>query len=251
MTDSGEERDVSEGSRTSPRRLLAWTVGVTAALALFVYVPGPVATVLHKRDAAQLVDQVADQRTAALQRAETARSALAPLGSPVRSWSSVNCEVRPRYSDGDGEQGVVVRYQQACEPMVREIYALPSGRSTVADAAALLKGRLSESERTCDEPIYDVLDLRLGEIDADGYAMALRWVGRQGKSSHGDVSCALPVPNDDGATRVEMIVDEPLTADAYVVFSVFGETVLSNIGCERSVGWLGSCTDPPEGAPYL
>lgn len=239
-----------EKPERSGRRIAAWAVAIAVALGLFVFAPGPVLTVLHKREAAQLVDRVDERRTEVLERAEEGRAALAPLGAPVRSWSEVRCALRPRYSDGDGEQNVVVFYYQSCAPVVREIYALPQRHRSLKKASALLNGRTGHWKPDCYEPILDVIDLRMGQVDADGFSMALDWIDLAGSAADGS-GCQLPSPEAETATRIQMSADGPLTESTYVVFTVFGEAEMVDIGCRRNVGWIGVCTAVPKDAPYL
>lgn len=232
------------------RRIAIRAVAVVVACGLLVFAPGPVLTALHKREAAQLIDRVDDRRAEVLARHREARRVLAELGDPVQSWSQISCRLQPRYSDGDGEHDTVVFYYQSCAPLVREIYALPPRYRSLKKASALLGGRLGRWEPDCYEPILDVAELRLGQVDSEGFSMALDWVDPTGSAADG-TACLLPSPESSNATRVELVADGALTKTAHVVFTVFGEAEMVDIGCRRNVGWIGVCTGAPKGAPYL
>lgn len=252
-----DEATAADGTVDWPRRskrprrpVVVTSLAVVAALGLLLtFVPGWAFSTYHKHAAGELVERTQHRLPDVLAVTARARADLTPLGAPVRSWSEVSCSLDPRYSDGDGERDVVMFYYQVCTPAVFEIYALPADHDSLEQTAALLHGRLDSGEHDCDEPILDVVDE--GQVDADD-RIELEWVQPAANpSAAGDTGCSLPDPGADDVARVTKTTDRPLSADSYVVLSVFGGSDQVSVGCRRNVRWLGSCTAPPKGAPYL
>ena len=251
MSGVSDGADHSGGSARSSRGWAAGALVIAALLALVVFAPGWALRAYQKHQADELIDRVDGQRADVLERAEQAGAVLEVLGAPVRSWSEIGCSLRPRYSDGDGEQDVVVLYYQACVPVAVEVYALPAEHRTLKQAAALLQGRVGHWTPTCNEPLLDVLELGFGEIDESGYSMDLRWIEPSSDEASRADDCLLPAPGEGDTVRTRRVADGQLTAQTYVVLIVRGGGGEVRVGCERQVGWIGSCTDTPEGAPYL
>ncbi|MCR8944040.1 hypothetical protein NW249_18100 [Streptomyces sp. OUCMDZ-4982] len=232
-----------------------WTVGVIAALVvlgLVVFVPGPLFRADHLRSAHELVDEVAAGRAELLAEQSEIRSPIENLGTPIRAWDEVSCWLEPRTSDGDGEQGVVVFYWQACALTAYEIYALPPDAGDVTQVAASLRGHV-RNDPTCAEPIFDALTPDFGDSRDDEYAAALWWFDPDGTPpDYQPERCTLPSPGDTGTAYLATSVDEPLADGGdYIVFEVRSPIQSVDVGCERWFAWLGTCTDEPEGFPSL
>ncbi|MFC7625147.1 hypothetical protein [Microlunatus sp. GCM10028923] len=251
-TDLGEAQELSAEERPSPLR--RWTIRVLVvlvALALVMIVPGPVFRAVHADAARKLVDQVATGRPELLAKQDEFRSPLADLGAPVRSWTQVSCWLSPRYSDGDGEQDVVMFYWQRCSLLAYEIYPSPSGASGAEDVADLLGGDTAGSP-SCSEILHDVLTPDYGAGRPAEYGTALWWVNPDGDppAEHPD-SCAVPTPDDPAAARVTPGVGGPMAAETYVVYRVSSPESSVDVGCERRLPWVLSCAGEPPGFPVL
>lgn len=238
--------DEAAGPAGSPRRVVLWAVVIAAALGLLVFVPEWAWGVRHRQQAGELVDRSDRNRGAVLETARRIAAGLEPLGEPARSWSEVQCWLTPRHSDGDGEADVIVSYGQECSPVAYEAYPLPAAHRSPEQAAALLGGRLGRASSGCDRLIFGVPGTAPGDPAAADRTVFLRWVEPGGRGA-----CDLPAPGGPGAARVRETVARPLTASAYVVLEVAGRYERVDVGCTATVGWLGTCTGPPQGAPYL
>ncbi|TYL51529.1 hypothetical protein FXB39_09675 [Nocardioides sp. BGMRC 2183] len=233
------------------RRWVTRGVVVAVALGLVVFVPGPVFRAIHSHAAGELVDDVATGRTELLAKQDEFRAPLAGLGDPARSWTQVSCWLSPRYSDGDGEQDVVMFYWQECSLLAYEVYALPADAGDASEVAEGLGGSTA-GDPTCSEILFDVLTPDYGASRPSEYAAALWWVDPHGEpmAGHPD-SCAVPSPDDSDAARVTRDVDEPTTAEAYVVYQVRSPIEAVDVGCDRRLVWIFSCVAEPEGFPML
>lgn len=235
--------------------VLRWATGAVAVLvllALAVIVPGLVSSGAdHRRSAHQLVDEVAAGRAELLAKQDEIRSPIKSLGVPVRAWSAVSCWITPRHSDGDGERDVVVFYWQRCALVAYEIYPLPTDAGDIAEVAADLGGS-TRGDASCADTIYDVLTPELGASSADEYAAELRWVDPDGAAPADEPEhCALPAPDDADTAHIEMSTDEPLVADAYLLYQVTSPVRSVDVSCDHGSAWSGSCTGEPEGFPSM
>ncbi|ASO21774.1 hypothetical protein AHOG_20785 [Actinoalloteichus hoggarensis] len=226
-------------------------LSVLVVLALIVFVPGPVFRLIHFDNARQLVDEVSTGRAELLSMQDEFRSPIASLGSPARSWTQVSCRLSPRYSDGDGEQGVVMFYRQGCSLVAYEIYALPPDAGGAADVAEILGGRFAGTP-ACFRILFDVLTPDYGASASSEYATALWWTDPHGEPpAEQPDRCALPTPDDPGAAHVERGVEGPMTAETYVVYQVRSPVSAVDVGCERRLSWLAPCRGEPQGFPAL
>ncbi|MFI6346406.1 hypothetical protein [Streptomyces sp. NPDC050560] len=251
MDEIREASHATTAAWSSGRR---WTVGVVTAvvlLGLAVFVPGPIFRAVHMHSAHKLVDEVATGRAELLATQDEIRSPIERLGTPVRSWSEVSCWLAPRYSDGDGEQGLVMFYRQECALVAYEIYALSPDAGDAAQVAARLRGHVSDNP-TCGEPILGTLTPDFGASRVDEYDAELWWIDPDATAPADQPErCTLPKPGDADTARVETGVDEPLAADAYILFQVRSPIQSVDVGCERWFAWLGSCMGKPHGLPSL
>lgn len=244
--------DSSGPSGPNTRPLLGvvlWSLVVIGILVTVVFVPIWKPEAGGEQEAGELIDLVDQDRAAVLDTAALVSENLAPLGPPVRAWSEVRCHLTPRISDGDGESGVVSYYQD-CLPAAYEIYSLPPQHATVEQAATLLRGELLEPTDSCDELILGVGEIGFDPQRSDQTIFVSWKQPPTSAAADGQEACELPVPGDGDATRVQLTVDESLTAGSYVVLEVYGMYERIDVGCQRSIGLFGECT-PPEGAPYL
>lgn len=247
--------DAQEPAGTAPRSLRhRWAAGVLVALAvlaLIVFVPGPVFRVMHSNAAQKLVDEVASGRAELLAKQDEFRSPLEGLGEPVRSWSQVSCWLSPRYSDGDGEQDVVMFYWQQCSLDAYEVFALPPDAGDAAEVAFRLGGKTAGTP-TCSEILFDVLTPDYGASRASEYAAALWWVDSQGEPPADQPDwCTVPSPGASNTTRVVRDLDGPMNADAYIVYQVRSPVTGVDVGCEHRLPWIFSCASEPEGFPVF
>ena len=247
-----EPVDAAAGSRSPLRRWTTRVLVVLVALALIVLVPGPVFRIVHSNAARQLVDEVATGREELLAKQDEFRSPLVGLGDPVRSWTQASCWLSPRYSDGDGEQGLVMFYWQECSLVAYEVYALPPDLGGAADVVGLLGGHIADADPGCSRTLFDVLTPDYGASPRSEYATALWWVNPGGEPPADQPDrCAVPAPDAPGAARVTGGVDGPMTAETYVVYQVRSPSSAVGVGCERRLPWIFSCTAEPEGFPVL
>lgn len=236
----------------SPLRRWATSVlAVLVALVLIVLVPGPVFRVIHSNAARQLVADVATGRAELLAKQDEFRSPLVGLGAPVRSWTQPSCWLTPRYSDGDGEQGVVMFYWQECSLVAYEVYALSPEAGRAADTVELLGGHLTDTP-SCSEVLFDVLAPDFGASRRTEYATALRWVNLGGKPPADQPDrCTVPVPDRTEAAHVVEGVDGPMTAKTYVVYEVSSPVSAVDVGCERRLPRFFTCAAEPQGFPVF
>lgn len=206
----------------------------------------------HHFDAArQLVDEVATGREEVLAKQDEFRSPLVDLAAPVRSWTQVSCWLSPRYSDGDGEQDLVMCHWQQCSLVAYEVYALSPEAGGVADVAELLGGDTVGSP-TCAEALFDVLTPDYGASRPSEYATELWWVNPSGEPPADQPNrCAVPAPDAPDAAHVVRGVDGPMTAETYVVYQVRSPVSAVDVGCERRLPWNFSCAAEPQGFPVL
>ncbi|MDO3338913.1 hypothetical protein ABFW00_12370 [Mycobacteroides abscessus] len=253
MGDGQEPADVEATAVPwSPRRRRTFGVlsGVVV-LALLVFVPGPVSGILKANNARQLVDDVSTGRAKLLAKQDEFRPPLASLGNPARSWTQVSCWMSPRYSDGDGEQDVVMFYWQQCALLAYEIYALPPDAGDAAQVAQRLRGH-SAGEPSCAEPLFDVLTPDVGASRIDEFATGLWWMNPEGvPPSHQPDRCTMPTPDDPDTAHTQIGIDARLGADAYVVYQVRSPVSMVDVGCDRRLSWLAPCRGEPEGFPTL
>ncbi|GAB3754200.1 hypothetical protein GCM10028864_33700 [Microlunatus parietis] len=223
---------------------------VVVASALVMIIPGPIFRAVHSSAARKLVDEVATGRPELLAKQDEFRSPLADLGVPARTWTQVSCWLSPRYSDGDGEQDVVMFYRQQCSLVAYEIYPSPGAGGAEVVAAQL--GGNTAGTPTCSEILFDVLMPDYGASRPSEYAAALWWVDPGGEPPVDQPDrCAVPTPDDPGAARVTPGVDRPVTAETFVVYQVRSPVNSVDVGCERRLPWIFACAAEPPGFPVL
>lgn len=252
MDDAREPGEAAAAPWSARRR---WTVGalstlgILVVLALVAFVPGPIFRIIQTNSAHQLVADVAAGREELLAEQDEIRAPLADLGEPVRAWTQVSCWLAPRYSDGDGEQNMIMFYWQECALVSSEIYPVPPELRDGTDVAFRLGSRAA-GEGTCDVTLYGVLTPDVAASTADEYATELRWVDPESDPpSDQPFRCDLPTPDDPEAAHVTIDVDEPMTADSYVVYQVRSPIGQADVGCERALTWLAPCAGEPDGFP--
>lgn len=254
LNDMDNTRTTGEPDSVPWSPLRRWTLGALSAviiLALIAFVPGPILRNLDIKNAHQLVDEVATGRAELLAKQNEIHSPLTNLGDPVRSWTQVSCWLQPRYSDGDGEQDIIMFYWQECALVAYEIYPLPTDVGSAAEAAASLGGR-TLGVTTCNETLYEVLSPEVFDSGTDEYATFLQWMNPEGEPPPDQPErCTLPTPDDPDTAHVNSDIDEPLTANSYVVYEVRSPVSATDVGCEQPITWMGPCTGEPKGFPTL
>lgn len=251
-----DERNTGEGAAGTSRPMtarqrMAIAIAALVVLALVVFVPGPVFRVIHTEDAHRLVDEQAQMRAQLARVQDRVRAPLEGIGEPARSWTQVSCWLSERYSDGDGEQDVVMFYWQQCSLVGYELYPLPPEIDTGARAASLFGGSTA-GDPTCAEILFDVLTPDYGASNADEYAASLWWIDPGGDPPADQPDrCRLPEPGGSDAARVASDVDEPLTASSYLLYTVSSPVRMVDVGCDHRWPWILSCAGEPEGFPAL
>lgn len=231
--------------------LRRWMLGILVALALIAFVPGQVFRIIHVDNARQLVADISTGRAELLAKQDEFRSPIMSLGTAIRAWTQVSCWLSPRYSDGDGEQDVVMFYWQECSLMAYEIYALPPPAGDAAHVAERLSGHIVGAP-TCAEILFDVLTPDYGASRPSEYATALWWVNPAGEPPADQPDrCALPRPGDSDNAHLESTADGPMIAKTYVVYQVRSPVRTVDVGCERRLSWLAPCAGEPPGFPVF
>lgn len=250
-TDAGTPVLISSAPWSPRRRRFVGAVSVFALLAVIALAPDPILRVINTNNAHRLVDELAQEQAGLLSRQSQIRGPIRGLGAPARSWTEVSCWLTPRYSDGDGEQDLIMFYWQECALVAYEIYPLAPGAGDAAEVAARLGGHTAGTP-TCAETLFDVLSPDIGAGGKDDYATSLWWTTPSGDPpAHQPTRCALPSPEDPDSTLVSMGVDKPLTADAYVVYRVRSPVRATEAGCRHAFTWLAPCTGKPDGFPVV
>lgn len=221
-------------------------------LGLIAFAPGPILRIIHTNSAHALVDGLPAERETLLAKQDEFRAPLAQLGDPVRSWTDVGCTLAPRYSDGDGEQDVVMFYWQQCTLQATEIYPVPDELTDGASVAAWLGGHTA-GDPTCGELMFDVLTPDVGVGGPDDYTASLWWVDPDGTAPEDQPDrCDLSTPGGPRTAHTTIDVDEPMTAGSYLVYSVQSPVAVARVGCDNAMGtWLGGCVGEPDGFPVM
>lgn len=217
-----------------------------------IFVPPPVFRAIHTHGAQQLVDELATGRAELLAAQDEFRSPVQRLGAPIRSWTQVSCWLSPRFSDGDGEQDVVMFYWQQCALMAYEIYPVPAESSGASEVAEILGGHISGNAPSCSAILFDVLSPDYGASRADEYGPALWWSDPRGEPPADQPDrCTLPDPDGRNAAHVVRDLDGSAAAGPYVVYQVRSPTGSVDVGCERRLPWIFSCAAEPDGFPVF
>jgi hypothetical protein len=251
--DETRESETQKAEPWSPRRRwLTGTFAVLVLVGLVAFAPGPVLRIIHTNNAHQLVDALPAEREGLLAMQNEFRAPLQQLGSPVRAWTEVACSLAPRYSDGDGEQDVVMFYWQQCSLQATELYAVPDEFEDGASVAAWLGGNTANNP-TCGMIVFDVLSPDAGAVGLDEYAPGLWWVDPAGTPPEDQPDrCELAAPAGSDTAHTTVYVDEPLTAGSYLVYTVRTPVAVTRVGCDNAMSsWLGGCVGEPDGFPVV
>ncbi|WP_324011515.1 hypothetical protein [Microbacterium sp. JZ37] len=247
------EPDTPETEPWSPRRRrLTGTLLVLILVGLVAFAPGPILRIIHTNNAHQLVDSLPAERDTLLAKREEFRAPLEQLGAPVRSWTEVACSLAPQYSDGDGEQDIVMFYAQQCSLRSIELYPVPDELTDGASVAAWLGGHTA-GDPTCSELIFDVLTPDAGAVGPDAYTPDLWWIDPDGAPPEDEPDrCMLAAPGGPRTAHTTVDVDEPLTASSYLVYTVWAPVTATDVGCDYAMSsWLGGCVGEPHGFPVV
>ncbi|QMU98205.1 hypothetical protein FVO59_14170 [Microbacterium esteraromaticum] len=251
--DETQEPGAQEAEPWSPRRRwLAGIIVVLVLIGLFAFAPGPILRIIHTNSAHELVDRLPAERDMLLAKQDEFRAPLKKLDDPVRSWTEVGCSLVPRYSDGDGEQDVVMFYWQQCWLQAMELYPVPEGLTDGASVAAWLGGHTA-GDPTCGELLFDVLTPEAGAVGPHEYTPVLWWVDPDGTPPEDEPDrCALAAPGGPHTAHVTVDVDEPMTAESYLVYTVRTPFAATRVGCDNAMSsWLGGCVGEPDGFPVM
>lgn len=251
--DETTEPGTQEAAPWSPRRrFLTGTIVVLVLVGLIAFAPGPILRIIHTNSAHQLVDSLPAERDALLAKQDEFRAPLEQLGDPVRSWTEVACSLAPRYSDGDGEQDVVMFYWQQCWLQATELYPVPDELTDGASVAAWLGGHTA-GDSTCGQLLFDVLTPDAGAVGPTEFTPVLWWIDPDGTPPEDEPDrCALATPGAPNTAHTTVDVDGPMTAGSYLVYTVRTPFAATGVGCDDAMGtWLGGCVGEPDGFPAM
>lgn len=141
--------------------------------------------------------------------------------------------------------------RQECALIATEIYAIPDELIDGTAVATRLRSQPS-GEGTCEVTLYGVLEPDIDNGDSDECNTDLRWIDPAGEPpSDQPWSCKLPTADDPDTAHAAVSIDEPMTANSYVVYEVRSPIRQTDVGCERGWSWLPSCAGEPDGFPAM